>query len=881
MTSRSDPNKNAPPRLARNILLRFLRRDLEEEVVGDLDEKFQRMTRKASPFRAKVNYWYQVFHYMRPFAIRRKQLLATNQYDMFRNYFSVGLRTLVKSKFFSLINIGGMAISMAIFFVISLYVYDEMSFDRHIADAHLKFRVFNEHFNDDGSRKKGAMVPPMIAPTLAAEYPQVEYYARFLNFNSPVLFEVGEKKFTEENGGAADPGLFDMLSIRLLEGDRNTALREPNTVAISKTLRQKYFGEGPAVGRSIEITDTNFEVVAVFEDFPDNAHFQRDYLIALEGTIAPHRMQSWGWNQFHTYVKLKPGSDEATLEGLLPAFAEKHAWPETKPNGGYYIPHLMPIRKIHLQAYDQAWDIAVSGNIYTVYILAGIAVFILVIAVLNFVNLSTARAINRFKEVGVRKAMGAFRIQIIHQFVSESILIAFLALAIAALLASVVLPYVNTFAEKSIPPDVFLNARWMGALLAFGLVTGVLAGVYPAFFISSAQPVRILSGKDAGVLDKGVLRKALVVFQFMLSFFLIIASFVVSDQHTFMRTTDMGFDKDNLVILRMRGDMAQNLETTKRAFSSHPNVMHATIGYGLPGQAYAGDGIIDRETGKRWHINMLAVDHDYVKTLGLEVIAGRDFSRDVPSDAHGAFILSETAAHMLGHRDAADAIGHEVAWERWNAPDSLKEGTVIGIIRDVQLNSMRESMAPIALQLYPDAYVTLTLRIRGEGTPETIAHLDKTWKTFNSEWPFEYKFLDDNFDRMYKSEERLAVLFRIFTAFTVLVACLGLFGLVVYSTTQRYREISIRKVLGANETSLIVLLARTYALLIGLAFVIAAPVSYYAARKWLETFAFRIDLSPLLFLRAGLVILLIALITVGVQAFKAARTNPVDALKEQ
>ena len=876
---RSD--KTVPPKAAQRFLLRFLRDDLVEEVQGDLDEKFYSLVRRKSPLRAKVNYWFQVFHYMRPFAIRKKRSISLNQYDMFENYAKIGFRNLLKSKFFSFINISGMAISMAIFLIIALFINDELRFDKHIEDVHLKYRVFNDLFSDDGSMRKAAMISPMIAPTLAAEYPEVEDYARFLNFNQPPLFEVRDKKFTEDRGGCADPGIFNMFSLALLEGDRNTALKEPNTIAINRTLKNKYFGDDPAVGESIEIFDQNFKVVAVFEDFPRHSHFQRNYFLSMGGLISDDRLKRWGWSQFHTYIKLRAGADAAALESKLEDFARRNAWPATKKDGGYYIPHLMPLEKVHLYASDHAWDVAVRGNIQTIYILMGIAGFILIIAILNFVNLSTARAISRVKEVGVRKVMGAFRMQLMSQFISESVIIAIIALVIGALITALVLPALNAFTEKNIPAEILLNPVFALGFIAFGLFVGISAGVYPAFYISGHKPVQILSNKGSGPTGRTMLRKGLVVFQFILSFFLIMASLVVSEQHTYMRTTDMGFEKDNLIVLQLRGDMTRNLETTKQAFSDHPNVIHATLGYGLPGEAYAGDGIVDKETGKSWHINMLTVDQDYVKTLGLEIIAGRDFSKSFPADEKNAFILSETAAKMLGHTDPKDALHHGIKWTRWDAPDSVKEGTVIGVVKDVQLNSMREAMSPVILHVYPFGYSSLTMRVKSEDMPATIAHFEKTWKVFNAEWPFEYRFLDENFDKMYKSEQKLASLFTLFTAFTIFVACLGLFGLVVYSTTQKYKEISIRKVLGAGEVKLLVLLAKNYLLLIGIAFLIAIPLSYYAAWQWLQKFAFRIPITPALFIKAGLFIMLISMITVGIQSYKATRANPVDALKEQ
>jgi len=803
---------------------------------------------------------------------------------MLRNYLIIGIRNLLKNKLFSSINIAGMAISIATLLIITLFVVDELKFDRHIKDVPLKFRVFNEHFLEDGSTRKGAMIPPPIGPTLVEEYPEVEYATRFLNFNYNVLFQAGGKKHTELKGGYADPTIFDMFSLNVTEGDRTTALKEHYGIAINKTLAKRYFNDHPALGKAIELFDTTYTVTAVFEDFPAHSHLQLNYFLSLAGYAYenPDRVERWGWSQFHTYVKLKSEGDAPNLEAKLQDFAKRHAWETTKKNGSYYIPHLMPVTDVHLKAYDQLWDIAVRGNVQTVYILSATAIFILLIAILNFINLSTARAVSRVKEVGVRKVMGAFRRQLIYQFISESIIIALIALVIGCVITELTLPFVNSFTEKNMPTVIFMNPLLIPFLLGMAIVVGVAAGTYPAFYLSRFKPAQILSNKESGRNSgKALFRQGLVVLQFVLSFVLITASLVVNDQHTFMRTKDMGFDKDNLVVINVRGDMARNPETTKNSFLDHPNIINATIGYGLPGEAYAGDGIKDKATDKNMPISMLTIDHDYIKTLGLKVIAGRDFSRDFPSDEKHAFILSETAAKMLGHTDPKQALGHELSWDRWDAPDSLKEGKVIGVVKDIHLNSLQDNISPVVLHIYPLVKATLTLRIKGEDIPATIAHMESTWKQFNNDWPFEYKFLDENFDKLYKAEQKLATLFSFFTGFTILVACLGLFGLVVYSTSQKYKEISIRKVLGASETALVVKLGKTYFILIAIAFVIAIPFSYFAAEAWLQKFAYHINLSPGLFIKAALSILIISIVTVGIQSVKTARTNPVDALKEQ
>lgn len=802
---------------------------------------------------------------------------------MLRNYLTIGLRNLLKNKLFSVINISGMAISVACFFIIGLFVVDELAYDKHVADADLKFRVYSEMIADDGTVRVAAMAPPAVAPTLQTDYPEVEYYFRYLNINSKLLFQVGDVKSTEENGGYGESTVFDMFDLKLVEGDRQTILTQPNSVAISQTLARRYFGNKPALGQTIRIGTEDTFVSGVYEDFPLHSHIHLNYVLRLEdlSTELGDRMQSWQWHQFITYVKLKPGSDGNALEGKLREFAERHAWPITKQSGGYSIFHLMPFKKIHLHASNQLYDIAEKGNAQTVYILSGTAIFILIIAILNFINLSTSRALGRMKEVGVRKSIGAARSQLIKQFMSESVILAVIALIIGVLVTQLVLPYLNSFTEKSIPLDTFLDPINILVIVCFALMVGSAAGAYPALYISSFKPSSILSGKTSLRSGKHVLRTSMVVVQFVLSFFMIIAAIVVSDQLSFMQSKDMGFEMNNVVVVPLRGAMNKNKEAVKNEFLNNPNVVSASLGYGLPGQAFAGDGFRDMETNKEWHVSMLTIDHDYIKTLGLTIVAGRDFEKERPSDEQDAFIISESCAKMLGHTDPKTALGHKVAWQRWDEEGKEKEGAVVGVVKDMHLNSLHQSMTPVMLQIVPYAYNTLTLRIKGNDIPSTISHFENTWKRLESNWPFEYKFLDSNFDKLYKSEERLSKLFAFFTGFAIFVACLGLFGLVVYNTTQRFREIGIRKVFGASESQLVVHLGKTYVVLICIAFVLAIPLSYYAATKWLQTFPYHTDIGVLLFVKAATAILVVSLVTVGIQSLKAAAGNPVDALKEQ
>jgi putative ABC transport system permease protein len=852
---------------------------MQDYIEGDFMEVYERRLTSSGKRKADLRFIDDVLLLLRPGIIKPIEGSQNlNTYGMYKSYFKIGWRNLKKNKLFSLINISGMTISVTSFLLIALFMHDELQFDKHVDGYSNKYRVYTEGLAEDGSLRKRSMIPPVIAPTAAAAFPEIESYTRFLNFNYPILIKVGDKKMSEHKGGYADPTIFDMFSLKLVEGDVRTALKEPNTIAISNTLKQKYFGDKPALGELIQIGDFSNEIVAVFEDFSTHSHLQLNYFLSMEEFIRGQadRMQRWTWSQFHTYVKLKEGVNVAQLENKMGDMVIRYTPDEERR----FLPRLMPIEKIHLYAYDHLWDIAVRGNVQTFYILLATAILIIVITVLNFVNLSTARAVTRSKEVGVRKVMGAFRTQLINQFISESVLITVIALVLAGGAVSLALPFLNGFTGKAIPLNLLIDPFALACLAVFTLFIGVAAGAYPAFYISGYNPVQILSRKSPGRSGKTILRKGLVVFQFILSFILIIAASVVSDQYTYMRTAKMGFDKENLIIVQLRGEMKRNLEATKQAFLNHPGIISGSMGYGLPGEAFAGDGIINKVTNKKMGVSMLTVDHDYVETLGLELIAGRDFSTEFPSDEKDAFLVSEQTARLLGYHEPQEAVGHEVAWNRWDAPDSLKEGKVVGVVKDIQLNSMRETIGPVILHVYPFAYNTITMKVDANNVPATIDHLEKTWKSFNTEWPFEYRFLDENFDRMYKSEERLAVLFTWFTMFAILIACLGLFGLVVFNTSQKFREISIRKVLGAREATLVVQLGKSYLTLLAMSFVIAIPFSYYAAGVWLQEFAFRIQITPILFIRAALFIMVISFLTVGIQSFKAARTNPVDALKE-
>ena len=800
---------------------------------------------------------------------------------MLLNYFKIALRNLTKNKLFSLINVFGMAISLASCLLIGLFVWDELQFDNYYPDKERTFRVYNVRTGDDGVTNYLPIVPLPFAPYMQKDFPEIESTLRMMDTYSGQLFEINDKKLLESNGVYAEHTVFNMLSINVIKGSAEEALVKPNMVAISKSLATKYFKDGNILGENLKIDGQDFQVSAIFDDTPDHSHLKINYLLSfatLTKNWVKDRNENWQWQQIFTYLKLKPNTDAKALEAKFLPFVEKYAYPKIKPEGFLYVPHLQNITDIHLQSSNFEWEMAQRGNAQTVYILSFTALLLLVIASLNFINLSTSRSLKRMKEVGVRKVAGAARVQLVVQFIAESVVITFLGLALSLVIAELTLPYLNQFAEKTL--SLPLTPVVTSALITFCVLLGIVAGSYPAFYLSQFKPAAVLYNKNSASGNTAFFRQGLVVLQFMFSFFLIIGSMIVLSQNDLLQNKDMGFSKEQLVMIPLRDNQVKHYETTKNEFSNHPNVISATIGFGIPGDIIAGDGVIDPVTHKSLPANMFCIDFDYIKTMQMKIIEGRDFSRSFTTDENQGFIINETAVKTFGFGTPEEAIGKKLDWNMWGK-DSLKHGKVIGVVKDFHFKSLREQMSPVVMQIFPSAYWKLTLRIKPEDAQATITHLKSTYERLDPEWPFTYKFVDENFDAMYRSEEKLSTLFSVFTGIAIAVACLGLFGLVEYSVNQRVREIGIRKVFGASVNSLLILLTGKYFLLVLIAFVIIIPVSYYAASTWLSSFAYRVPISPWIYAKACVLIITITAFTVSFQSIKAALTNPAKVLKNE
>jgi len=808
---------------------------------------------------------------------------------MIRNYLKTAFRNLIRQKGFSFINIAGLTLGLTACLLIGLFVRDEKQYDKFIPGGNQVYRIYNE-----GTRSEGvsnvAVTPPLFATTLQQDFPEVETAVRIMQIQSKSLFEANNKKIYEEEGIAAEPGFFELFPLAFTYGSAEKALADPNAIIITQELANKYFGNENPVGKEIIRDKQLFQIKGVLQSNSFKFHLKINYIIPLSARQIPaERMQSWQWQQFYTYVKLKEGANVKTLQASFQELIKQKAHPVTKVSGFTYLPFFQPLTAIHLYSSSFKFEMAVRGNITYVRALTIIALFILLIACFNFVNLATAKSLQRAKEVGVRKSIGASRGQLMQQFIGETVLLSFISVLISTALTFLFLPLLNQFTDKHISFGLFANPLLPFLLIALAFVVGILAGFYPALVLSGFQPVKVLKSAVAGSIRPGKiqwLRHGLVVIQFSLSVLLIISAIVVFRQVNYLHNKNLGFNKEEIMFFPMRGDnMNNNYESFKNQLLTSPKVSSVSIGYGFPGDLVAGDEVLVPENGqtKMHPATQLMVDHDYIKTLGLQMIAGRDFSKEIKTDETEAFIINETAVKELGYGTPENALGKPLMWTVWYSvsPDSLKKGKIIGVVKDFHYKSLYDKVTTAVLQIYPPAYWKVAVKMNTAGIENTVAHVKDVWTKFSPDYPLEYKFLNENFDQMYRSEDKLRSLLWIFTAIAIFVGCLGLFGLAAYAAQRRIKEIGVRKVLGANVQGIVFLLSKDFLKLVLIALVIASPVAWYFMNKWLEDFAYRINISWWVFALAGLSAILIAVFTVSFQAIKAAVANPVKSLRTE
>jgi putative ABC transport system permease protein len=806
---------------------------------------------------------------------------------MLKNYFKTALRNLMRYKGFSFINILSLAIGVTGCLLIGLFVWDEWKFDKSIPEGENIYRMYGQR-TDHNATTYQAPVPPMYATFLQQQYPEIDTATRMMMIGDKYLMGVGEKTAYEEKGRFVDPSFFQVFPFKFLKGDPNTALTAPATIVLTQELSQKYFGNEDPLEKTIKIDTDTFTVKGVLATLPDHIHLDFRYLMSLSSVNLPQeRMEKWTWTQFYTYVKLKPGTNVKQLQDKFQAYIKNEIEPRENNSDVSTMPVFQPLKDVHLNSSDFIYDHAKRGNATYVKGLTIIALFVLLIACFNFINLATARSFRRAKEIGVRKVVGADRRQLVVQFIGETVLLSVFAVIIAVIATLLILPYLNSFTEKNISFNLFSNPLLLLLVMAAAIVIGIFAGIYPALILSGFKPIKVLkSTKAAGEnIRTGWLRQGLVVIQFALSALLIISSIIVFRQTKFLNDKDLGFNKEQLIYFQTRGDVTTNLETFKSELLQSSNIISVTSGYGLPGDQFAGESVKlpGRGEDKSQPTNLFIGDHDYVKTLGLNIIAGRDFSKEMSTDVEEAFIINETAVKEFGFDTPENALGQQIHWDKWIADSAnpVKKGKVIGVVQDFHYKSLHEKVTSSVIQIYPPVLFKVAVKLKTADVQKTIAYINETWNKFSPQYPLDYKFMDETYEQMYKSETKLSSILWIFTFMAIVVGCMGLFALAAFTAEQRTKEIGIRKVLGASVMNIVGLLSKNFLMMVFIASLIAFPVAWWAMNNWLEDFPYRINISWWVFGITAVVAVTIALITISFQAIKAATTNPVKSLRTE
>ena len=794
---------------------------------------------------------------------------------MFKNYLKIALRNLLKHKTYSFLNVIGLTIGMACCLLIFLFVRNELAFDRFHEHAERIYRVVCAR-QWDGNVLKGANSPVPLGPALEQDFPEIENAVRFWRAFQPIISHQNNH-FREGKFYFTDPAVFSMFSFTLLKGDPQTALMAPHTVVITAMQAQKYFGDGDPIGQTLAYRgypgngNLEFTVTGVLRDLPGNTHFDFDFLASLQG-IETER-NNWGsFKPIWTYVLLPENYPPEQLENKLPGFVDRYLRSRWSENVSLNL-HLENLVDIHLYS-SFSGGFKPNSDIVYIYLFSAIGFFILLIACINFMNLSTARSLTRMKEVGMRKVLGARRSQLAKQFMGEAIILCGLALLLAFALAEGLLPVFNSVAAQSLRIDYFSDLLVLPAFFGIALLVSLLSGSYPAIFLSAFRPVTALNTRALPGGASVRLRKGLVIFQFVISSILMIGTVVVYGQLDYVRSKNLGFEKEQVVVLPYSGK-EQPLIT---ALLQHPNVVNASVSQRVPVNARNRDrrSILPEGSQQPIQVESYIIDSRFLETYGIKLAKGRNFSRVTPTDA-GAFLVNETAVQEFAWSTPEAAIGKSIDWG-----PGQKKGRVIGVVKDFYLASLHTKIAPLVLQMLPEESwwrTFITVRIRPQNISQTLAFLEKTWKNFNQEGAYEYFFIDESYEELHRADERFGQLFGYFATLAIFIACLGLFGLAAFTAEQRTKEVGIRKVLGASVANVTALLSKDFVKLVLLANVIAWPIAWYAMHKWLQDFAYRIELGWWVFALSGGMMLVIALLTVSTQAIKAALANPVKSLR--
>jgi putative ABC transport system permease protein len=807
---------------------------------------------------------------------------------MIRNYIKTAWRNLRGNKIFSFINVFGLAVGLTCTMLIGAYLYSELTYDTYPVNANQIYRV-GIHLASNGSVADFPSVDNAVGQGIKNNFPQVLAVTR-LERDYPDFIKYGDRQFKEENLVVADSNFFTVFSIPLIEGDSKTALAEPNSIVITKALEEKYFGNEQGLNKMLKATNTLYKVTGVIDKIPDNSHFHADAFISMSTAISPSTHQTWSNVGYFTYLLLDKNANPKKLEANFPQLVSKYVVPEVQHDMGVslaeaqksvntFLFYLMPIRDIHLHSATK-YEFEANGDIHYVYIFAALAMFILLLACINFTNLSTASSSKRAREIGIRKVLGSEKNKLVWQFLTESILLTFLAMVFALGLVYLLLPYFNNLAAKQINIGFFINPSALLIEFALALFVGIIAGIYPAFFLSSFKILSVLkSNGPAPAAGKAGLRSSLIVFQFAISTALIIATFVVYQQLHFMQNTKLGYDKNQVLVLNDTYSLGNNIEAFKQQLLRDNRVVNATISSNVPGinnnmngtEVYAKD-IADKGPRNEIQIGIFNIDGTYIPTLGMQLLKGRNFYANPQADS-SSIIINQAAVQSLGWGNE-DPIGKII----------IRSGnhrfTVVGLVKDFNYTTAKQKIGPL-MMLPKHNNGSIMVKINTADVHALIANIKKQWDAYNVPVPFSYTFLDEEYAQLYSSEEHVGTIFTTFSVIAIIIACLGLFGLAAFMIRQRIKEIGIRKVLGASPQTITAMLSKEFLKLIVIAALISFPLTWYAMDKWLQDFAYRITIQWWVFVAAGGIAVMVATLTISYQSIKAALANPVKSLRSE
>ena len=800
---------------------------------------------------------------------------------MLTNYLKITLRNLVRNKLYTSINILGLSIGMLVCILIYLFLSHELSFDQFHAKSDRIYRLNEVQTFGNVSAQKVALSMPLMGETIKEEFPEVEQFSRFHGYGQSLCRANGKELFIDQIVGV-DSTFFELFDFVWLEGNQANALIQPNSMVITQSVARNFFGAQSPVGRTIRSSESGREyaVTGIIEDVPENSHLQFDALMSLSTMTADstnHWMFRWGSNFLVTYFLLRPDANLADMEKRFPDYLVKHMGEEVLES---YELYLQPFEEVHLASTEVTHDYHNYKKFDRKYVdlFTLLALFVLIIASINFMNLSTARALHRAKEVGVRKTIGATKSQLIWQFLGESVALSVIALAIAILLGELLVGSLNNLADRQLELKVFSKPVLLGSLFLSSLLVGLFSGLLPAILLASISPLQAIQQKAKKLTGRKFdLRSGLVLFQFVIAIALIVGTFIVMQQYNFMKNLDVGFDREQVVLVDMNDEVNEKFETIRQQFTASPNILGVTasgqrLGNNLHQTSctYETPGGIEGNSSS-W----LDVDHDYLSFYNLEMLHGRSFSKEKGTDLNHAYIVNEKLAEAMGWDDPTGkkfTIG---------GGDDVEFGTIIGVAKDFNYNSLHHAVEPLFLCWRDWGFSEISVRLDANNVEAAIAHLESEWSSIMGSRPFEFEFLDEHFAQLYQSEKQVTQVATLLAILAIFIACLGLFGLATISTEQRVKEIGIRKVLGATTASIVGLLSKDFLKLVGIALVVASPLAYYLMGQWLMDFAFRIDISWWVFAVAGLVAIGVAFLTIGFQSMKAAAANPVDSLRSE